>query len=223
MPGSQRDRPTMSHEHVFMLTKRPAYFYDDEAVKEKGLFPAGTRAAKGSGTREGNRRPAETAVYSGLRTLRSVWLINPQPSRLAHYAGFPEALITPMVKAGTSERGACPLCGSPWSRVVERKKHPTRDMEAQRAKTAAQTGRTDGHVSGPSGMVDTVETIGWAPTCDCPPVLDPVPQTVLDIFCGSGTTGVVCKRLGRSFVGLDLNENYTAMAEQRIAETDVDA
>jgi len=41
---------------------------------------------------------------------------------------------------------------------------------------------------------------------------------VLDIFMGSGTTGVVTKKLGRNFVGIDLNEEYIAMTEMRIDE-----
>ena len=34
MPGSQQDRPTVSHEHIFMLTKSERYYYDQEAVKQ---------------------------------------------------------------------------------------------------------------------------------------------------------------------------------------------
>src|SRR3954469_1826318 len=34
MPESTLDRPTSSHEHVFLLTKKPTYFYDAEAVRE---------------------------------------------------------------------------------------------------------------------------------------------------------------------------------------------
>jgi DNA modification methylase len=58
MPESVQDRPTRSHEQVFLLTKSPRYFYDAEAVREQGVYPAGTIAAKGSGEREGNRRGA---------------------------------------------------------------------------------------------------------------------------------------------------------------------
>jgi DNA modification methylase len=43
-----------------------------------------------------------------------------------------------------------------------------------------------------------------------------VEQTVLDPFCGSGTVGVVALRLGRRFVGIELNPEYTGMAERRI-------
>ncbi len=43
-------------------------------------------------------------------------------------------------------------------------------------------------------------------------------DTVLDPFAGSGTTGVVACRLGRRFLGIELNPEYVAMAERRIGE-----
>ena len=43
-------------------------------------------------------------------------------------------------------------------------------------------------------------------------------DTVLDPFFGSGTTGAVAKRLGRSCIGIDLNPRYLEKAEMRIAE-----
>jgi site-specific DNA-methyltransferase (adenine-specific) len=39
---------------------------------------------------------------------------------------------------------------------------------------------------------------------------------VLDPFCGSGTTGAVCARTHRRFVGFDTEENYLALAVKRI-------
>lgn len=39
---------------------------------------------------------------------------------------------------------------------------------------------------------------------------------VLDPFCGSGTTGVVARKLGRQFVGLELNPDFAGMARRRI-------
>jgi len=44
---------------------------------------------------------------------------------------------------------------------------------------------------------------------------------VLDHTAGSGTTGLVAKRLGRSFIGIELNPDYCAMAERRIREADL--
>jgi len=43
-------------------------------------------------------------------------------------------------------------------------------------------------------------------------------ETVLDFTMGSGTTGVACKNLNRSFVGIEKDEKYFQIAEQRISE-----
>ncbi|MBR6713411.1 MAG: site-specific DNA-methyltransferase [Selenomonadaceae bacterium] len=39
---------------------------------------------------------------------------------------------------------------------------------------------------------------------------------VLDPFCGSGTTGVACKLLGRKFIGVDNNPDFIALAKERL-------
>jgi len=41
-------------------------------------------------------------------------------------------------------------------------------------------------------------------------------ETVLDFTMGSGTTGVACKNLNRDFIGIELDQNYFKIAEQRI-------
>jgi len=46
----------------------------------------------------------------------------------------------------------------------------------------------------------------------------PIGGTVLDPFCGSGTTGVVALRNGRNFIGIELNPEYAEMAKRRIKE-----
>lgn len=42
-------------------------------------------------------------------------------------------------------------------------------------------------------------------------------QTVLDPFCGSGSTGVACALIGRRFIGIELSEDFAAIARARIA------
>jgi DNA modification methylase len=42
--------------------------------------------------------------------------------------------------------------------------------------------------------------------------------TVLDPFMGSGTTGVACARLGRRFIGCEIDPTYHAIAVRRITE-----
>jgi DNA modification methylase len=105
MPESVRDRCTKAHEYIFLLSKSEKYFFDSEAMKEKGVIPAGTKAAKGSAERQGqkgvNSRPPEYKIYDGTRNRRSVWTVNTKPYKGAHFATFPTALIEPCVLAGS--------------------------------------------------------------------------------------------------------------------------
>jgi DNA modification methylase len=45
---------------------------------------------------------------------------------------------------------------------------------------------------------------------------EPVPCTVFDLFMGSGTTALVAKKLGRNYLGIELNPEYVKIAENRI-------
>ena len=53
--------------------------------------------------------------------LRNVWTIATHSFSDAHFATFPPKLVEPCIKAGTSEKGCCVACGSPWKRVVARR------------------------------------------------------------------------------------------------------
>lgn len=44
---------------------------------------------------------------------------------------------------------------------------------------------------------------------------------VLDPFCGSGTTGVVCKSLNRNFIGIDNNPEFIELSEERLRHVDI--
>jgi site-specific DNA-methyltransferase (adenine-specific) len=44
----------------------------------------------------------------------------------------------------------------------------------------------------------------------------PDDYTIVDPFMGSGTTGVACKMLGRNFIGIDMDDTYVEIAEERI-------
>lgn len=119
MPENIPDRPTNASEQLFLFAKQERYFYDKEAVKERGVYPAGTRAAKGSGEREGNRRRPlkqdglgrrykgfnarwdDYAEYDGFRNLRNVWAIPVEPSIDEHQAHMPEGLVMPCILAGS--------------------------------------------------------------------------------------------------------------------------
>ena len=58
-------------------------------------------------------------------------------------------------------------------------------------------------------------TTGWARGCDHEG--EPVRPLVLDPFMGAGTVGLVAAKMGRDYLGIELNEEYIAMANQRIS------
>ncbi len=107
MPESVTDRCTKSHEYIFLLSKNKNYYYDNEAVKEDGVIPAGTKTAKGSTERVSqkgvNSRPPDYKVYDGKRNKRSVWHVGTKSFKEAHFAVFPEELIEPCILAGSKK------------------------------------------------------------------------------------------------------------------------
>jgi site-specific DNA-methyltransferase (cytosine-N4-specific) len=121
-PESVKDRPTRSHEYLFLLTKNEKYYYDFESIKEPTQDPK-----------------------RNLKNRRTVWNINTEPYPGSHFAVYPKQLARLCVMAG-SEKG----------------------------------------------------------------------DRVLDPFFGSGTTGVVCNELGRQCTGIELKDEYAALARKRI-------
>ena len=107
MPESVRDRCTKSHEYIFLLSKSPKYYYDNEAIKEDAKFPDGPNTPSSIKAVDG--------VYSAnlqkiganpKRNKRSVWTVTTKPFKGAHFATFPMDLIEPCVLAG------CPVGGT---------------------------------------------------------------------------------------------------------------
>ena len=69
-------------------------------------------------------------------------------------------------------------------------------------------------------FVDRAYTTGWRPTCECE-IDETIRPIVLDPFAGAGTVGVVCKKLKRDFLGVELNSTYVEMANRRIEKVEV--
>ncbi len=116
MPESVTDRPTTSHEHLFLLTKNQTYYYDAAAIAEPAVMLPQARLTPRNQTtgkdaqRAAHRRPTYALRSSvdqdrATRNKRDVWTIASRPYAGAHYAVFPEALVEPCILAG------CPMGG----------------------------------------------------------------------------------------------------------------
>jgi len=228
MPSNVRDRPTTSHEYVFLLAKSRKYYYDQDAIREP--HPLG-------------------------RNKRTVWAIPTRPYHGAHYAVFPPDLVEPMILAGTSAKGCCPKCGAPWERIVTKgeliQQHWAPGTQKKINKVWGKYGESSVMAT---GFIRPNITIGWRPTCRCsgltliedpprPPYTDdPYEETiytlrmnkwleywegfvgdglrslyeaepkdpcvVLDPFAGSGTVGEVAIKHNRRAILIELSETY---------------
>ena len=145
---------------------------------------------------------------------KSVWKINTKPYKGAHFATFPPELPELCIKAGTSEYGECLECGKAWERVIEVSggtigkswnNHKNDSIVGQRVENKAKGGH--GYKR---------ENKGWNSTCNCDAEI--TPQIVLDPFFGSGTTGWMAQRLGRKWIGIELNPEYIELAEKRFVQ-----
>lgn len=103
MPESVTDRPTRAHEYVFLLTKRPRYFYDAEAIRERGTNRApGNVTHKHVDARVSSRTTGLLAIGAAeARNARSVWTITPEPYEGAHFATMPPELARRCILAGS--------------------------------------------------------------------------------------------------------------------------
>jgi len=237
MPESVRDRPTRSHEFVFLLAHPESggrYFYDHDAIREPFVDERQGRSG-GERGRLPNRQSAGRSGFAdpcgidpshnGGRNKRTVWTVNPKPYKGAHFAVWPTKLVEPMILAGTSEKGCCPICGAQWVRGVERvgriplnarRKHLSKSAnDGTRRKLVGGTARST-LGAGVGGDVPSRQsvTVGWGPGCECGE--EPVRPIVLDPFSGSATTGLVALQNGRDFIGIDLNAEYLPMAKARL-------
>jgi len=232
MPESVTDRCTKAHEYIFLLTKSAKYFYDQEAVREPHKLESIERyktSLKIYGNKDGGKdrndfgRDAKDDINPNGRNRRSVWTIATESFPDAHFATFPRKLVEPCILAGTSEKGCCPDCLSPWVRVVERIDQGFNGSKYGKNAVAATGGAISGGTekstlgSCNGKLTGKTSTTDWSPSCTCPDN-EPVPCTILDPFAGSGTTGLVAYEHGREFIGIELSPDYCRMAEKRIAK-----
>ena len=150
MPEAVTDRCVKSHEHIFLFSLKPRYYFNHEAIQEKAVYAGDNRASRGDSRRDVSlaaSMAAESQPTGEFRNKRDVWTINTAQSGEAHFAVFPPKIPELCIKAGTKEG-----------------------------------------------------------------------DTVLDPFMGSGTTALVAQKLGRKWIGFELNEKYAELITRKTAQ-----
>lgn len=200
------------YEYFYRFVKDTNAWTDMCAVSLKRQEAEG-----GSGVRYLPEDLMDAAGFIEGRRLHNVWSIPKGQTRDKHYAVFPTALCERPIAM------TCPMWVNPDGTFR------TRIIESQVYDEGRGSARIFGKYSTfqeedreKSGRQDTARsyipkkpvTVGWTPLIE-----GWSPGVVLDPFCGSGTTGHVALLLGRSFVGLELYEEYARIAENRCATT----
>ncbi len=237
MPESVTDRPTKAHEQVFLLAKSRKYFYDSQASAEQASEASAERYAYGFGGAKSEALVAanETGLgvrtrvvgdreFAGTRNMRTAWTLSPESFSGAHFATMPTELARKALLAGTSGKGCCSICGTPWHRLTEKQRVATRPGMNSKVNRVGVHDESpyqshSGDICGnrdPQRHTTTVETIGWEAGCKCE--ADTMPCLAIDCFNGAATTGVVARRLGLRYIGFELNPEYADMSRKRICD-----
>lgn len=197
MPGSYKDRPTLSWEPVFLFSKSPRYAYDWFAGTELAKHDEATGLGPGWAVR---------------RQGRDVWRLPHTPVSLAHFAVMSRHLAARCIKLSCPEGGCCAKCGKPRERIVHRERFATRSGETTNTagRTADEIGNRDTR-----RHVTAYKNGGFEFACQCGQG-DVSPCVVLDPFGGVGTTASAANILGRSSVSIDLYPENCELARNRV-------
>lgn len=189
MPESIRDRPTKSHEYIFMLAKSERYFYDADAIAEprsstgstfvNGWATSGEHTAAAWARDKGDRKTFRGGKYTNNEHA-------PRDVGVGHNAR-PSKAVPNETSVGNGEaRSDLRNSRSVW--------------------TIATDPFPEAHFATfPPELAERCIKAGC-----------PAGGLVLDPFGGAGTVGLVADRLQRNAILIELNPEYAAMAERRI-------
>ena len=200
MPESVKDRPTSSHEKIWLITKTSRYDYDHEAIKEDSIDPESYSGRKKrnqsseehffSTGHHSTTQLAEGTTYE-KRNKRNVWTVNEKED---------------------------------WG------KYGSKDVEKKHRQGFTKDRNLDHLVGQKSNKRNvwtvTTKSFKGAHFATFPPDLIepcikagcPEDGLVLDPFGGSGTTGLVADRLGRNSILIELNPKYVKIMKKRLLD-----
>ena len=225
MPESVKDRCTKAHEYIFLLSKSPKYYFDSESIKEDAIYspsttkeverPKGYYKGKYSEPEKANRIDGSFKPIRSKKNKRSVWSVSPKPFKDAHFATFPMKLIEPCILAGCPEK-VCVDCGTPYEQKVETKRIPRWELpeDDKRYRPKKYENAHDKLNGSTRDHITETKIIGLQKKCNCQ-TNKTKGGTVLDIFGGSGTTGIVANSHERDSILIELNKDYVNIMKKR--------
>ncbi|MGU3500918.1 DNA-methyltransferase [Mycobacterium sp. C31M] len=205
MPTSIPDRLNTTYEVIYVLTRQPRYFFDLDAIRVPHVSSrkTGSGASNTAGRKEAWRGPNSDTV-TGLAALKATGQVghplgkNPGDVWTITPGGYRSAhhAIYPLALADRMIAAGCPESRCTACRL------PWSRRVIRRLGGAAVRG-------------------ALAPTCTCDASAEP--GLVLDPFMGSGTTAVAADKLGRDWLGIELNPDFAQAARERIATAGTNA
>lgn len=215
MPESVKDRPTRSHEYIFLFAKSKRYYYDHEAIREPATEATIARMDQniidqaGSDRQPGRAgRPMKAVIYkkpSGWNTGKG-----DHRDKTGRYSARPDDL-----DHGQRENLKQRQHGERYAGFNERWDQLTKQEQTDigRNKRDVWTVPTEGYADAhfatfPSRLIEPCILAGSRPG-----------DMVLDPFLGSGTTAQVAEKLGRLWIGCELNPDYKVLIDGRTQQT----
>lgn len=196
MPESVTDRPTRSHEFLFLLSKSPKYYYNHEAIKEPCIYDVdGTGTAARKARQNVDDKSMPTAERNGMR-----------PAGYKNSVNFEGKNKGKEKQRGHSRRHDG--FNDRWDKM-EKEEQCTGMRNKRDVWTVAPANYPEAHFATyPPELIKPCILAGC-----------PADGVVLDPFGGSGTTGMVALELGRRAVLVELNPEYVNLINQRCNTT----
>lgn len=225
MPESVTDRPTRAHEYLFLMTKSERYFYDADAIKEPATYGA-------PNSPESIKSPYGQGYARRAQAVPSGWDIGPGDHR-----GLAGCYKNTDYSDGAGRNdGGRHVSGGFPKKLPEGQTNIRKARDKQRGHSRRHAGfndRWDAMVKAEQcyGMRNkrSVWTVATCPFAEAhfatfpPDLIRPCilsgsrpNDIVLDPFMGAGTTALISAQYDRRFLGIELNQEYAAIAERRI-------
>jgi DNA modification methylase len=193
LPESVKDRPTKSHEYLFLLAKSERYYYDAAAISEPVADSTVTRLAQDVDAQQGSLRVNGGRARPMKAVARDSW----------KWSRF-----------DTGKTAEHQL-----NRMSRTHQHDAAKFADVDDPSSGRRNKRDVWTISPQPFKESHFAVMPEALAE-PCVLAGAPEggIVLDPFCGAGTTGVVALRHQRSFIGIELNPEYADMAKRRIED-----